>query len=97
MRAIKFHTWLVFGLILAFISTFFGPTLGFAGENILHLQGEAFSDPNAQAKKPIAWTQAPITYQKWAKGAELALVLDQQIYHSLLPDVKSYAKKNLVT
>jgi phosphate transport system substrate-binding protein len=89
MIANKLYTWLALGLIMAFAS----PDLGVTAENRLSLQGEAFSDPNTEVNKSLAWRQAPIKYPKWAKGAQLAMVLDQQLYRSLLSEVKSYAKK----
>ncbi|MBF0379664.1 MAG: substrate-binding domain-containing protein [Magnetococcales bacterium] len=89
MKALRFYTYLVFGLIIAS----FHPNIGHSAENRLPLQGAGFSDPNATVKKPLAWSQKAITYPKWAKSADLAMVLDQQVYHSLLTDVQSYAKE----
>jgi phosphate transport system substrate-binding protein len=51
-----------------------------------------FSDPDRGIKKPAQWMSAPIKYDKWAKGADIAATLDQHLYPAFLPMVKKYAQ-----
>ncbi|MBF0541128.1 MAG: substrate-binding domain-containing protein [Nitrospirae bacterium] len=40
------------------------------------------------------WINKPIKYEKWAEGADIAIVLDQHLYLALLPMIQKYAKDN---
>jgi phosphate transport system substrate-binding protein len=44
--------------------------------------------------KSDQWKDQPISYDKWAKGADLAVTLDQHLYQIMLPLIKDYAKQN---
>lgn len=57
------------------------------------LAGEAFSDPAVRASVPPGWGELPIRYESWAEGADLAITLDQHLYHALLPAVQRFAKR----
>jgi ABC-type phosphate transport system substrate-binding protein len=57
------------------------------------LAGKAFTDPSQQTEMPKEWRKQPIQYKRWAKGAELAVTLDQQLYPALLPIIQQYARE----
>jgi phosphate transport system substrate-binding protein len=67
------------------------PALSEAGD---HSPSAKFTDPNRGAVKPTKWREAPIKYDKWAKGADIAATFDQHLYPAFLPMVKTYAKKH---
>ncbi|MBF0464807.1 MAG: substrate-binding domain-containing protein [Nitrospirae bacterium] len=58
------------------------------------LRGIPFSDPKKIFKMSDEWMKAPIKYESWAKGADIAVALDQQIYPALLPLIREYEKQN---
>lgn len=58
------------------------------------LRGPAFSDPGKQINMPDDWKQQPLTYEKWAENADLAITLDQHMYPALLPLINRYASVN---
>ncbi|MBF0382173.1 MAG: substrate-binding domain-containing protein [Magnetococcales bacterium] len=53
-----------------------------------------FTDPNRQMVKPEKWLKRSIEYGKWAKGADIAITLDQHLYPTFLPMIKNYAKQH---
>jgi len=56
------------------------------------LAGDAFSDPSKQIEMPEEWIKKPITYKEWAKDADLAVSLDQQLYPAFVPIIEQYGK-----
>jgi len=56
------------------------------------LRGEAFTDPLKMVQMTKQWGEQPIRYDKWAKGSDIALSLDQHLYHAILPVIEAYAK-----
>lgn len=56
------------------------------------LAGPAFTDPEQVIEMPPAWRQKGIDYEAWARGADLAVTLDQHLYPALLPIVKRFAE-----
>ncbi|HKJ75796.1 MAG TPA: hypothetical protein VKA64_01180 [Gammaproteobacteria bacterium] len=58
------------------------------------LAGPAFSDPDGVIEMPAAWRQRGIEYQAWARGADLAVSLDQHLYPALLPIVRRFAEES---
>ncbi|QWR76559.1 substrate-binding domain-containing protein [Candidatus Magnetomonas plexicatena] len=58
------------------------------------LRGAPFSDNKKIFKMSDEWMKAPIKYESWAKGADIAVALDQQIYPALLPLIREYEKQN---
>ncbi|MDM8568882.1 substrate-binding domain-containing protein, partial [Thiotrichales bacterium HSG1] len=58
------------------------------------LAGKAFTDPTQKVDMPKEWLEQSIEYEQWAKGADLAISLDQQLYPALLPIIKKYGKQN---
>ena len=55
--------------------------------------GKAFTEPKTGVEMSPKWVKQSIKYKKWAKGAHLAITLDQQLYPALLPIIQRYAKK----
>jgi phosphate transport system substrate-binding protein len=76
-----------------FLSLFFGFTPLLAANLTEALKGPAFSDPNQTVNKPQKWREAQIRYGKWAKGADIAVTLDQRQFYILQTPIKQYAKK----
>lgn len=58
------------------------------------LRERAFSDPAQQVAMPQDWIKKPITYEQDAEGADISLVMDQDIYHTLLPLIQKYAREH---
>lgn len=56
------------------------------------LKGPPFSNPDQIAQKPEAWHQQSIRYREKDVGADVVLLLDQNIYPGLLPLVQEYAR-----
>jgi len=54
----------------------------------------AFTDPSYKFPMPAEWMKKPIAYEDWAKGADIAVLMDQDIYQTLLPHIEKYAKEN---
>lgn len=51
-----------------------------------------FSDPSQQAKMPEEWIKKPLKYEKEFEKVDVSVVLDQNIYHVLLPAIEAFAK-----
>ncbi|MBF0182994.1 MAG: substrate-binding domain-containing protein [Magnetococcales bacterium] len=60
------------------------------------LRGPAFSDPDELTDKPESWQQQPIRYREQDQGAEVVLLLDQNIYPGLLPLVQEFARNHKI-
>ena len=60
------------------------------------LSGPAFSNPDCINPKPRSWQDAPVQYDYWAKGADLALTLDQHLYPALSPLAAAYAREKKI-
>lgn len=56
-------------------------------------RGEAFSDPNKKFPMPEDWIKKPIKYESWAGKADIAIALEQDVYQTILPLIKKYAKE----
>ena len=70
------------------------PAIGWSELTPSTLKGPPFSDPNKLTDKPAAWRQQPIRYRAQDAGAEVVLLLDQNIYPGLLPLVQEYVKEH---
>lgn len=59
-------------------------------------RGEVFSDPSKQFPMPGDWIDKSITYDREAEraDADLAIVMDQDIYYTLLPIIQKFGKEN---
>ncbi|MEO5335137.1 MAG: hypothetical protein H7839_24250 [Magnetococcus sp. YQC-5] len=57
------------------------------------LKNRAFCSPNVTFPLPQTWQERAIEYEYWAKGSDMAITLDQQIYQLLLPLIQDYGLK----
>lgn len=55
--------------------------------------GPAFTDNRHISTMPPAWGSKPVRYEEWAKGADIAVSLDQQIYPAFAQRLKDFAAK----
>ncbi len=70
---------------------------GWAAEKIpTTLKGPPFSNPEEITAKPEEWRKQPIHYRAEDAGAEVVLLLDQNIYPGLLPLVQAYAQAHRI-
>ncbi len=58
------------------------------------LRGPAFFPTDKTTSRPQKWLDAPIKYGKWAKGADVALTLDQHLYPIFLSVIQKYARRH---
>lgn len=58
------------------------------------LQGESFSDPARISEVPSNWISQPLQYEEWAKGADVAVSLDQHFYQFFKPVIERYADEH---
>ncbi|MBF0429493.1 MAG: hypothetical protein HQL94_11270, partial [Magnetococcales bacterium] len=54
----------------------------------------AFCSPDTVFPQPLAWQKQSIQYDRWAKGGDMAITLDQQIHQLLFPLIQQYAQEN---
>jgi phosphate transport system substrate-binding protein len=57
------------------------------------LTGPSFTDPSEVFKMPPDWVKKPIKYEDWAEGSDLAVTLEQDVYHMILPLIRQFEKK----
>lgn len=58
------------------------------------LRGQTFTNPSIISPMPDDWIKNPIKYEKMAERADLAIVMDQDIYYTLLPTIQKFGKDN---
>ncbi len=56
-------------------------------------KGIVFTDPARTVPMSVGWLKRSIRYSDWARGADLAVTLDQQIHAMLLPAVAEFARE----
>jgi len=61
-----------------------------------NLRGPAFHATAKALPMSKDWQQQAIQYEEWARGADLALSLDQQLYAALLPIINRFASEQKV-
>ncbi len=76
-------------LIMAFLPVF---AVSHAGQK--DIRGELFSDPSRIVPMPEKWIKSPIRYETEAGNADVTAVLDQDIYHTLLPLAQKFGKEH---
>lgn len=76
-------------VIMAFL-----PALAVSHAAQLDSRGEVFSDPSKIAPMPEEWIKGPIKYVTEAGNADVTVVLDQDIYHTLLPLAQKFGKEH---
>lgn len=84
-------------LALMALTTWGGGAPDARGAEPRTLKGPSFSDPGDVTSRSEAWVNQPIQYEKWAGKADLAVVLDQHQYTSLLPMIEDYARQNKIS
>jgi hypothetical protein len=58
------------------------------------LTGPPFTDPSDIFRMPPEWVGKPIEYEEWAGKADIAVTLEQDVYHMLLPLIRKFEKEN---
>ncbi|MEW6220998.1 MAG: substrate-binding domain-containing protein [Thermodesulfobacteriota bacterium] len=58
------------------------------------LRGPAFSDPDDRLAMPEDWVARPIAYEPWDAGADLVINMDQDIYHTLWPQITRFGREH---
>lgn len=59
--------------------------------------GPAFSDPDGHFDMAESWQKRPLEYEDWAKGADLAISLDQHLYPVFKPMIQQFARQKGMT
>lgn len=54
----------------------------------------AFSNPKDVFPMPDSWVKMPVAHEEEFKDADVVMVLDQDVYQTLLPLIDAYAKQN---
>ncbi len=81
--------------MLAVVAVLAGP-IAYAHDVGNNLRGETFTDPSKQFSMPRDWIDRRIVYDKDAEraDADLSIVMDQDIYYTLLPIIQKFGKDN---
>jgi phosphate transport system substrate-binding protein len=82
-------------LLTALIVLPTGPVV-YAHDDGKDLRGETFTDPSKQFPMPGDWLDKRIVYDREAEraDADLAIVMDQDIYYTLLPIIRKFGTEN---
>jgi len=64
-----------------------------AEDRIKNLRGEAFTDPSHQVKMPADWINKPIKYEQSAEKSDIVVVLEQDVYQTIIPLIQQYARE----
>ncbi|MBF0558925.1 MAG: hypothetical protein HQL08_09105 [Nitrospirae bacterium] len=88
-RKNSFFSALAVVIIMAFL-----PVLALSHPGHKDISGEVFSDPSKITTMPEQWIKSPIKYATEAGNADVTVVLDQDIYHTLLPLAQKFAKEH---
>jgi len=95
MRTMQRTQWLVppaTAVALLLASLFALPAAAQVPETAL--RGELFTDPSRPFPMPEEWVAKPIAYEKEAGQADLVIVMDQDIYFTLLPIIEKFGRDN---
>jgi len=95
MEKILKNNSVLFLLMLLFM-VFLASAAAIAHDADNNLRGETFTDPSKQFPMPGDWIDKRIVYEKEAEhaDADLAIVMDQDIYYTLLPIIQKFGKDN---
>lgn len=88
----RFRQVVVAAAVIAAAALFAWAAAGFAHEKD-RLRGEPFTDPSYRVPMPKEWVEKPVRYETGAEKADLTVVMDQDMYHALLPAIEKYAKE----
>lgn len=86
----SFRLIILFGLLIFALSAF--PL--WAVERPKDLRGETFSDPSQEFPMSEEWIRKSIEYDEEGKGADLVVVMNQDIYYAFLPVIQRFGKEN---
>lgn len=70
------------------------PTASAAPEVHKGVRGEAFTDPSHRFPMPDEWVRKPVKYEEFAGKADIAVTLEQDVYHLILPLIRKYTKEH---
>ncbi len=84
----------VVGAVLLLTTFLFAASAASAHESQTGLRDHAFTDPSRHFPMPDDWTTKPITYENGTGQADLVIVMDQDIYFTLLPIIEKFGKDN---
>lgn len=57
------------------------------------LTGPPFTDPSDIFTMPPGWAGKPIRYEEWARKADVAVTLEQDVYQMLLPHIRKFEEQ----
>lgn len=60
---------------------------------VKNMRGQTFTDSSKTFPMTEEWIKQPIKYDKENEDADVVIMMDQDIYHTLLPSVQQYAKE----
>lgn len=58
------------------------------------LSDKAFTDPSYKVEMPGEWIEKPVKYEDFAKDADIAIALEQDLYQAIIHIIQKYAKDN---
>ena len=93
-ETLKYNSTLIMRMLLFMV--FLASTVAIAHDADNSLRGETFTDPSKQFPMPGDWIDKRIVYDKEAErvDADLSIVMDQDIYYTLLPIIQKFGKDN---
>ena len=95
MRAKIFKEVLFCAALFVFIAAVLLPVFATAEDPSQSiLRGEVFTDPAKKALMPEEWVKRPIRHEAEAGKADVTVVMDQDIYRTLLPLIMKFEKEN---
>ena len=83
--------------VLLFAPAVAGTAAADAGRHVYmnkSLRGEAFTDPSYRFPMPGEWIRKPVKYEAFTGKADIAVTLEQDVYHLILPLIRKYAKEH---
>jgi len=95
MNTVLWKNFSFYACILFALASLVLPALNtHAGNTTSEPREMTFTNPSEKVEMPADWIKKPVKYEEWAAGADLAVLLDQDFYHIILPLIQRYAKEN---
>jgi hypothetical protein len=91
IRGIKFHLSVTIALYLSLSCL---PGTATAKDPLKGLYDKPFTDPSQRTEMPAEWVKKKITYERESENADVTIVLDQDIYHTILPIIQKYGREH---
>lgn len=57
------------------------------------IAGDAFTDPAKTFPMPSEWMRKPIEQADWGKGADITIMLEQDVFQTIYPLIRKYEKE----